>query len=196
MNFATWLEIGTMANRPEVLRTFVPFYGAVVGKGSIDRRIKELVYLTVSYANECAYCTASHLATGKKAGITEEEVRALQTQQEHSFLVCGAHAACRGRCPLKQSESGGFESDSGVEFGADCTLSSGRDCFKNSRDVLRSRFSADAASTVAASGSGFSTTSSVREASGGPSTLSAINNSENAAVCDATLIATAIVNEC
>src|SRR5215471_16075449 len=75
----------TMANRPEVLKTFVPFYAAVAGKGSVERRIKELVYLTVSYANECAYCTAAHLATGKKAGITEDEIRALQTEQDHSF---------------------------------------------------------------------------------------------------------------
>jgi uncharacterized peroxidase-related enzyme len=74
-----------MANRPEVLKNFVPFYASVVGRGSVDRRIKELVYLTVSYANECAYCTAAHLASGKKAGITEEEIRALQTEQDHSF---------------------------------------------------------------------------------------------------------------
>src|SRR5689334_21991970 len=75
----------TMANRPEVLEAFVPFYAAVVGRGSVERRIKELVYLTVSYANECAYCTAAHLASGKKAGISEDEVRALQTDQDHSF---------------------------------------------------------------------------------------------------------------
>jgi uncharacterized peroxidase-related enzyme len=74
-----------MANRPEVLKTFVPHYAAVMGRGSVDRRTKELVYLTVSYANECAYCTAAHLATGKKAGISEEEIRALQTQQDHGF---------------------------------------------------------------------------------------------------------------
>ena len=75
----------TMANRPEALKTFVPFYAAIMGRGSVERRVKELVYLTFSYANECAYCTAAHLATGKKAGIGEEEIRALQTQQDHSF---------------------------------------------------------------------------------------------------------------
>ena len=75
----------TMANRPEVLKTFVPFYMAIMGRGSVERRIKELVYLTVSYANECAYCTAAHLASGKKAGISEDEIRSLQTQQDHSF---------------------------------------------------------------------------------------------------------------
>ncbi len=75
----------TMANRPEVLKTFVPFYGAVVGPGSVERRIKELVYLTCSFANECTYCTASHTTSGKKAGITEDELRALQTEQDHTF---------------------------------------------------------------------------------------------------------------
>lgn len=96
----------TMANRPEVLQTFVPFYGAVVGKGSVDRRTKELVYLTVSYANECAYCTAAHLASGKKAGITEEEVRALQTQQDHGFAPAEKAAILYAR-ELTQTADGG-----------------------------------------------------------------------------------------
>jgi uncharacterized peroxidase-related enzyme len=74
-----------MAHRPEVLKNFVPFYGAVMGPGAVERRIKELVYLTCSYTNECAFCTASHVATGKKAGITEDEMRALQTGQDHEF---------------------------------------------------------------------------------------------------------------
>ncbi|HEY1337875.1 MAG TPA: carboxymuconolactone decarboxylase family protein [Bryobacteraceae bacterium] len=75
----------TMANRPEVLKSFVPLYGAIMGPGSVDRRVKELVYLASSYANECAYCTAAHVASGKKAGITDDEMRAIQTEQDHGF---------------------------------------------------------------------------------------------------------------
>jgi len=75
----------TMANQPEALKAFVPLYGAIMGPGSVDRRTKELVYLTVSYTNECAYCTSAHIASGRKAGINEDEMRALQTQQDHSF---------------------------------------------------------------------------------------------------------------
>jgi uncharacterized peroxidase-related enzyme len=75
----------TMARRPEVLEAFVPFYRAVVGPGSVDRRVKELVYVACTYANECAYCTAAHVASGKRTGITEEELRALQTEQDHGF---------------------------------------------------------------------------------------------------------------
>jgi uncharacterized peroxidase-related enzyme len=75
----------TMANRPEVLKNFVPFYGAIMGAGSVDRRTKELVYLTVSYANKCAYCTAAHVASGRKAGVTEDEMHALQSEQNGGF---------------------------------------------------------------------------------------------------------------
>jgi uncharacterized peroxidase-related enzyme len=74
-----------MAHRPEVLKSFVPFYGAIMGPGSVDRRVKELVYLTCSYTNKCAFCTAAHVASGKKAGVTEDEMRMLQAEQDGGF---------------------------------------------------------------------------------------------------------------
>ena len=75
----------TMANRPDVLKAFVPFYGAVVGPGSVERRIKELVYLTCSFANHCAYCSAAHVASGKKAGVSDEELEALRSEKDGNF---------------------------------------------------------------------------------------------------------------
>jgi uncharacterized peroxidase-related enzyme len=75
----------TMANRPDVLKNFVPLYGAIMGPGVVERRLKELVYLSVSFANECAYCSASHIASGRKAGISEEELTALRTGQDPLF---------------------------------------------------------------------------------------------------------------
>ena len=75
----------TMAQRPEALKTFVPFYGAVAGPGSVDRRTKELVYLTVSYSNHCAFCTAAHVATGRKAGVTDDEMQALEAGRDEGF---------------------------------------------------------------------------------------------------------------
>ncbi len=74
-----------MAHRPEVLECFVPLYKSIMGPGAVDRKLKEMLYLTVSFANERPYCTAGHLAAGKRAGITEDEERALQTGQDHSF---------------------------------------------------------------------------------------------------------------
>jgi uncharacterized peroxidase-related enzyme len=75
----------TMANRPEVLKSFVPLYGAIMGSGPVDRRTKELVYLTVSYANKCAYCTAAHVASGAKAGVSPDEMQALQGERDSGF---------------------------------------------------------------------------------------------------------------
>jgi uncharacterized peroxidase-related enzyme len=74
-----------MAHSPEALKSFVPFYAVVVGPGSVERRIKELVYLACSFSNECRYCAAAHTASGRKAGITDDELRALQTEQDHVF---------------------------------------------------------------------------------------------------------------
>jgi AhpD family alkylhydroperoxidase len=67
-----------MANRPEALKSFVPFYGAVVGPGSVDRRIKSMVYLVASYANRCAFCIAANLPGGRKSGLTEEQLQAIE----------------------------------------------------------------------------------------------------------------------
>ena len=76
-----------LARKPEVLKSFVPLYGAIMGPGLADRRTKELAYLTVSMANECAYCTAAHKATAQKAGITAEEIRAIETEQYQDFSL-------------------------------------------------------------------------------------------------------------
>jgi uncharacterized peroxidase-related enzyme len=74
-----------MANRPDVLKNFPPLYSAVMGPGTVERRIKSLVYLTCSYANECAFCIQSNLPGARKAGVTEEEIQAVQTEQDQVF---------------------------------------------------------------------------------------------------------------
>lgn len=74
-----------MANRPEVLKSFVPLYGAVVGAGSVERRIKSMVYLVASFANQCAFCIASNLPGGRKSGLTEEQLDALRQENDGSF---------------------------------------------------------------------------------------------------------------
>ncbi|HTS64300.1 MAG TPA: carboxymuconolactone decarboxylase family protein [Candidatus Acidoferrales bacterium] len=74
-----------MANRPEVLKNFPPLYGAIMGPGSVDRRLKEAVYLAVSCANCCAFCTAAHLAGAKKAGLTDEEISAVREETDAGF---------------------------------------------------------------------------------------------------------------
>ena len=104
-----------MAHRPEVLKNFVPLYGAIMGNGAVERRVKELVYLTCSYANECAFCTSAHVAQGKKAGITDEEMRALQTEQDHGFAPPERAAILYAR-ELTQAATGDETRDALFEY--------------------------------------------------------------------------------
>jgi uncharacterized peroxidase-related enzyme len=86
-----------MAHRPEVLKTFVPLYGAIMGTGSVEWRVKELVYLACSYANQCAYCIAAHTASARKAGITDDDLRALQAGDEKPFSAAERAAIAYAR---------------------------------------------------------------------------------------------------
>jgi len=86
-----------MAHRPEVLKSFVPLYGTIMGPGAVERRVKELVYLTCSYANQCAYCIAAHTASARKAGIGDNELRALQAGEEQPFSVAERAAIAYAR---------------------------------------------------------------------------------------------------
>lgn len=43
----------------------------IMGPGALDAVTKEMVYLAVSVTNQCPYCTASHTAAARKAGMTD-----------------------------------------------------------------------------------------------------------------------------
>ena len=68
---------GTMARVPEAFATFVPFYSAVIDHGTVERKYKELAYLKASLINGCEYCFRAHSASGKKNGVTEQQIQAL-----------------------------------------------------------------------------------------------------------------------
>jgi AhpD family alkylhydroperoxidase len=61
-----------LANNPPSLRRTWETLKAVMAPGALDPLTKELVYLAVSASNGCAYCTASHAAAAKRAGMTRE----------------------------------------------------------------------------------------------------------------------------
>lgn len=74
-----------MAHTPEVLAAFPKFYGSIMGRGSLDRRLKEMVYFAVSTVNECSYCTAAHLAGVRRAGLSEREIEDIQNETNQNF---------------------------------------------------------------------------------------------------------------
>ena len=103
-----------MANRPEALQSFVPLYAAIVGPGKVERRVKSLVYLACSYANECAFCVAANTPGARKAGVSEEEIRAVQTEQDQVFSE-PERAAIRYARELTQTAAADESSDALLE---------------------------------------------------------------------------------
>lgn len=64
--------IQAMCLRPEILRAFAGFGGAVYPGGLLERRVKELVIITASKTNECQFCTESHCDLVDLADILED----------------------------------------------------------------------------------------------------------------------------
>ena len=66
-----------MCLRPEILRAFAGFGGAVYPGGVLERRVKELVIIAASERNDCQFCTFSHVDLVDLAGIVEEPLAAV-----------------------------------------------------------------------------------------------------------------------
>src|SRR5262245_3631686 len=60
-----------LANDPALLERTWKSLKEVMAPGALDPLTKEMIYLAVSITNGCGYCTASHTAAARKAGMTE-----------------------------------------------------------------------------------------------------------------------------
>ena len=60
-----------LANDPALLERTWKSLKEVMAPGALDPLTKEMIYLAVSITNGCGYCTASHGAAARKAGMTE-----------------------------------------------------------------------------------------------------------------------------
>jgi AhpD family alkylhydroperoxidase len=61
-----------LAHDPGTLRRTWESIKQVMSAGALDPLTKELIYLAVSITNQCAYCTASHSASARNKGMTDE----------------------------------------------------------------------------------------------------------------------------
>ena len=60
-----------LARDPALLKRTWESVKEVMAPGALDPLTKEMIYLAVSVTNGCGYCTASHGAAARKAGMTE-----------------------------------------------------------------------------------------------------------------------------
>jgi len=61
-----------LASHPPTLRRTWESLKAVMAEGALDALTKEMLYLAVSATNGCDYCIASHTASARRHGMTDE----------------------------------------------------------------------------------------------------------------------------
>jgi AhpD family alkylhydroperoxidase len=61
-----------LANDPVTLRRTWQSAKEVMAPGVLNAVTKEMIYLAVSATNQCPYCIASHTASARKAGMTDQ----------------------------------------------------------------------------------------------------------------------------
>jgi uncharacterized peroxidase-related enzyme len=72
-----------LAHRPTMLSNFPAFY-ASVGR-SLDRKLYESLYLRISLINGCRYCSQHHIQGAKRAGLSPEQMKALNAGDYSGF---------------------------------------------------------------------------------------------------------------
>ncbi len=82
----------TMAHRPAIMTAFANLNEAVMGPGTVDPKLKQLVALMVSSAATCRYCQAHTAHVAADRGVTEAKIEAL-FEHETSDLFDDAERA-------------------------------------------------------------------------------------------------------
>jgi len=66
-----------LANDPVTLKRTWEDIKQIMAPGALDALTKELIYVAVSVTNQCGYCIASHTASAKTKGMTDDMFREL-----------------------------------------------------------------------------------------------------------------------
>lgn len=70
--------VGALAQVPELLVAAMPFIGTALGPSGLDWRTKEIVIVRTSALAGCRFCVQSHAVVALDAGLSREQVAALQ----------------------------------------------------------------------------------------------------------------------
>jgi len=66
-----------LANDPVTLKRTWEDIKQIMAAGTLDSLTKELIYVAVSVTNQCGYCIASHTASARAKGMTDDMFREL-----------------------------------------------------------------------------------------------------------------------
>jgi uncharacterized peroxidase-related enzyme len=133
-----------MAHKPDVLAAFPKVYGSITGPGTLDRKLKEMVYLAVSTVNECKYCTEAHLKGARKAGLTEHDIQDVVSETNQNFSPAEQTAlhyaremtrACADEFGTRESLNEYFSEDQLVELTLVIAMANFTNRFNNGLNV-------------------------------------------------------------
>lgn len=63
-----------LANDPALMRRTWESLKEIMAPGTLDPKVKEMIYIAVSITNGCDYCITSHTAAARAKGISEAEL--------------------------------------------------------------------------------------------------------------------------
>ena len=66
-----------LANDPATLKRTWDDMKQIMAPGALDALTKELLYVALSVTNQCGYCIASHTASARNKGMTDDMFREL-----------------------------------------------------------------------------------------------------------------------
>jgi AhpD family alkylhydroperoxidase len=68
-----------IAHDPVALKRTWEDIKQIMAPGALDPLTKEMIYVAVSVTNQCPYCIASHTASARKKGMTDEIFKELMS---------------------------------------------------------------------------------------------------------------------
>ena len=88
-------SLPSMAHRPEILRGFAALSGAVLGRGTVDMGLKQMIALMASTSAGCRYCQAHTAATGARRGVDVAKIATVYEFETSDLFSDAERAALR-----------------------------------------------------------------------------------------------------
>ncbi len=90
-----------LAHRPDIMKSFMAFYGPLQLEGLLSRKLVELVRFGIAHINQCSACLSARYEDSFAQGLTEDMIDALWeadssdlfTEREKAAIVFGQKMA-------------------------------------------------------------------------------------------------------
>ena len=122
--------ISTLANSPVALGAYSDLSNTV-SRGRLSPQLREQIALTVSQANQCAYCLAAHSAVADMLGLTRDDIKdarlARSTDRRVEVALQLAKSLVENRGPVSdrnfsKAREAGFSDEAILEIVANVAL--------------------------------------------------------------------------